>query len=527
MRGEPGKKTLYEVLGVPRDAKTGDIRDAYSRLTAHMRKESTAPDPRLAALAKVALDTLANPEKRAHYDRSLEIPKPDRPERPERDDEPPIVFRRPSTVRAARKGGRGPAIVSAAVLLLAAGGAAYWYFMMGPAAKPATPAADAGLSPQQVAEEVSPRIGRVQAALMSGEVRELGIAVAAAENEMITTCRGFVAGAQLTVKVANHVAQRAELARVHEALDICTLSVKGAGAGLKLRGSVVAPSEKLLAVVPHRTGGQPVWRPVSAAKPIQDPKGAALEVKSAEPLENGTPVFDAQARLVGLVVAPHAYGEGVVAALGASRITESRGAIANALAAEKSAASASAPSALAPGAAPSAREPSASLPPPATRRGGRGTMVAEGFTTLWREHDDGDISEILDDVKKGKVGYPLAYWTQWTGRDTSRHQPVHCRIVHNESDVAFADYDQRPFEIEADGYWYCALTRFSTSLEDLRPGAYTFTIFVDGRPAAEGTIRMERAYITPTRLMGIVVFVGAFLLWLIRRKRAVVTEYGH
>lgn len=512
MKDDDKKKTLYEVLGVSRDARAGDIRDAYARFVAEMRKESTAPNPTLSAMAKVALDTLTDPEKRAQYDKTLGVLKRAAAPAPAR--------------RKKRSQGPAAGLAIAAVFLLAAAGAAYWYFMMAPAAKPAASTAGAGLSPQLVADQVAPGIGRVQGALMSGEVRDLGIAVAAAENEMVTTCRGFVAGAQLTVKIGGNPAQKVELARVREDLDICTLSVKGVAAGLKLRESAVAPSEKLLAIAPHPTGGQSVWRAVGAAIPLQDPKGPALEVKSSGPLENGTPVFDSHARLVGIVVAPHAYGEGVVAALGAARIPQSRGTIATAIAAEKASAAAAAAPAPASSSA-STTSPAPSSAPAPARAGGRGTLVAEGFSTLWREDEDGQIEELLDDVTKGKVGIPLAYWTKWTGRDASRRQPVHCRVVQNETDVAIAEYDQRPFEIETDGYWYCALTRFSTSLEDLKPGAYTFTIFVEGRPVAESTVRIERALVTPTRLMGIVVFVGAFLLWLIRRKRAVVTEYGH
>jgi hypothetical protein len=506
-------RTLYEVLGVSRNAKVTEIQLAYNRLREEMKKESSAPDPRLAAMAKVAVETLSHPQKREQYDKTLDALIPVR-----------------APVRR-RKSGRGAGIAIAAAALLAAGGGAWYYFMGMPGSKPAASSAGAGMTPQQVADEVAPRIGRLQGALMSGEVRSLGIAVASAENEMVTTCRGFVAGMQLTVKVGQ-VAQKADLARVNEELDICTISVRGAGTGLKLRGSVAAPSEKLLAIVPHPTGGQPVWRAVSTVKAIEDPKGPALEVKSAEPLENGTPVFDSQARLVGLAVTPHGYGDGIVAALGSSRIPQSRGTIAAALAAEKATATAQSPATPLPAApAPGGSSAVNVAPAPAAaatapRRGGRGTMIAEGFTTLWREDDDGQIDEILDDVKKGKIGYPLAYWTRWTGRDT-RFQPVHCRIVHSESDVAFADYDQRPHEIEADGYWYCALTQYTTGLDDLRAGNYTFTIYVEGRPVAESTIKVERAILTPTRLMAIVIFVGMGLFLFLRRKREVVTTYGH
>src|SRR5450631_2688970 len=65
------KKTLYEVLGVPRDAKVTDIVRAYKRIRANQDKETAAPDARLLGLAKAAYDTLSDPGRRDEYDRSL------------------------------------------------------------------------------------------------------------------------------------------------------------------------------------------------------------------------------------------------------------------------------------------------------------------------------------------------------------------------------------------------------------------------------------------------------------------------
>ena len=59
------KKTLYEVLGVSPNAKNTDIGLAYNRFRAAMQKEDAAPDPRGAAMAKVAFETLSDPERRA------------------------------------------------------------------------------------------------------------------------------------------------------------------------------------------------------------------------------------------------------------------------------------------------------------------------------------------------------------------------------------------------------------------------------------------------------------------------------
>ncbi len=291
----PDKKmTLYEVLGVQRNAKATDIGRAYNRIKAEMQKESAAPDRQRAAMAKGAYETLSDPARREEYDQALGV-----------------------LGRPARRGRGGLIGIATAALLVVAG--AGYYFLARPAERPG----ESALAPQSILEAVSPHLGRVQGALISGEVRELGTAVAVAQDEMVTTCRGIAAGMQISVRVGD-ATSKAELARANEDLDICTLTVKGAAAGIKVRRGVPGPSEKIQAVVLDPSG-PPQARQVSVARTIEDPKGTVVELKAAAPLANGTPVFDSQARLVGIVTTPHAFGEGLVAALGASRIAQARG----------------------------------------------------------------------------------------------------------------------------------------------------------------------------------------------------------
>src|SRR5260221_4774333 len=67
-------KTLYEVLGVARNAKPIDIERAYKRFRTEIAKESSIPDARRDAMMKVAYETLCDPQARAGYDASLEVP---------------------------------------------------------------------------------------------------------------------------------------------------------------------------------------------------------------------------------------------------------------------------------------------------------------------------------------------------------------------------------------------------------------------------------------------------------------------
>jgi hypothetical protein len=488
-------QTLYEVLGVGRGAKADEIAMAYRRIRTELQKESSAPNPRLATLAKVAFETLTNPANRAQYDASLRnatIPKP--------------------AVKVKKKsGGRKSIVVPVVAFLVVAGaGAGYYFFARAPAPSAQRPG-EKTLSPEQIVQAVAPHLGRVQGALMSGEVRDLGVAVAMGENEMVTTCRGIADGMILTVRTGESNS-RAELARANEGLDICTLTVKGAGEGIKLRPGAPGPQEKLVAVLVN-AGGQPEARQVSAAGAIKEATGAAFALKTDAPLPNGAPVFDSQARLAGIVVSPHTFGEGIVAAFGASRIAQARGD-----AGQKATvppASASAPAQAEPPAAESAARPTE--PPP--RRGPRGSIVSEGFTTLWKEDERGALIEVLDDPKTGAIGDPLAYWTLWTGRDVSRNSGTHCLVTFGPDQEVVADYDQIPGIKSADGYWYCALTRLVVNLMDLESGEYHFTIFVDGREVASKSMRIERKFWTRDKYAIIVVVLGIVLLIYVRGRK--------
>ena len=96
-------KTLYEVLGVARNAKPIDIERAYKRFRAEIAKESSIPDARRDAMMKVAYETLCDPQARAGYDASLEVP-----------------------AKAAMKKGAAPVVaIAAALVAVAAGIGAY------------------------------------------------------------------------------------------------------------------------------------------------------------------------------------------------------------------------------------------------------------------------------------------------------------------------------------------------------------------------------------------------------------------
>jgi hypothetical protein len=287
------KKTLYEALGVPRNAKNTDIGLAYNRFKAAMQKEDAAPDPRGAAMAKAAFETLSDPERRAQYDASLE----------------------PAPVAKSRN----PILIGTVLFLAAAAGLAFVLIDRHP-----KPAAAAPLDAQQLLDATSPSIGRLRVAVMSGEVRPAGVAIATGAGELATTCHEFPAGAQITINLPEGASQ-ASIARANEDLDICILGVKSPPARfVKLRSGEPAAGEKVYAILAE--GARPDQLKEGRVKrAIADPKGAAMELEfPGASLPTGSPVVDSQGRLVGLITTPHSFGEGLVVAYGAGRIEQAR-----------------------------------------------------------------------------------------------------------------------------------------------------------------------------------------------------------
>jgi hypothetical protein len=292
------EKTLYDVLGVRNSAKPTDIKRAYDRIISDMEKETSAPDPRLRAQAKVAFDTLFNADQRDDYDA--------------------LLRRRAMTGQSART--RPYIIGGGAVLVIAIIGFGYsmWHsHALEEAAKPKP------MQGEQLLQSVTPLLWHASGAMMSGEVRELGTAIATAEGKLALPCQGLVAGMIITVK-AGEFSNTAELASPNEAVGVCVLKAKGALPGLKPRNDVPRSDEALEAIFMNATG-RAESRKVSGAQRATEPSGPALEVKAAVPLPNGAGIFDSFGRLAGIVVAPHPASEGSAFAMSPLRLAMAKG----------------------------------------------------------------------------------------------------------------------------------------------------------------------------------------------------------
>ena len=282
-------KTFYEVLGVKRTAHAQDIERAYFRIREKTQRDD---DVRRAAVLKVAYTTLSDPQSRAEYDASLTEPR-----------QPVRVI---------------DLFIAAAGVLLA--GIVLWigyrYFFAGPAS---APAARTIVDAPRLLQDVGRHVSRIQAALVSGEVRDLGLAVEIGEGRMAASCRELSPGTALTIRQGETVL-RADALSAPSPTEPCVLDVPGVRSGVTLRPKAPSAEDTLYAVV--RANGPPESQSVTFNGLIQTPTGPAYTLKAKTTLPNGTPIFDAHEALVGLVLEPQASAPGATLVMPAARLAE-------------------------------------------------------------------------------------------------------------------------------------------------------------------------------------------------------------
>ena len=264
------RPTYYDILGVSPQAKITDINRAYARLKVEMQKETAAPDPRRAALAREAHETLSNPERRDDYDQSLRVKK--------------------ST------GNRRWALAVAAVVSI---GAAAAYYFLQPPPKPIGPTRGVG---DMIAEN-GRAMARVEAIDMSGKTT-VGMAFAIEDSIMVTSCSNVPAGAQVVVKLPPRTLP-ATVSAIDKELGVCRLTVEGAGAWpLKLAGNPPGIGEKVYALRMNSIGRVAVAEAkVTNLQPA--PSGKFIEASIAlAPESAGAPILDSDGRVVGVATEP-------------------------------------------------------------------------------------------------------------------------------------------------------------------------------------------------------------------------------
>jgi len=234
------KQSLYEILGVPREATTQDIDLAYDRLRAQMA-ESGSTDSSAMAMLREAHALLRDPKRRAAYDASLAAANAKAPASAPPAEAQPQAARVPdeATAEVAETGSDErpkPPWIAIGIGIVVLLGVIVWatrphkpetaerHTEAAPGTLVAPPPAPAKKGGLEIIAEASMSGGQVLSYSMSGEAIPIGLAISTETGTMITTCHGLPAGAKLVVRVQG-ASYPADLILTDEVFDLCKLQV--------------------------------------------------------------------------------------------------------------------------------------------------------------------------------------------------------------------------------------------------------------------------------------------------------------
>jgi hypothetical protein len=316
----PAKKTLYEILGVPRDANPLDIGLAHQRRVAEMRR-AVPHDPSAEALVQQAYEILSNPGRRAAYDAQLITAA----ERSAASEQATPDFEIGED-ESKRKIPVAAIAIGAAVILVGA-----FLAMRTPSApKPPEPVAEAPKpepppppKPRTAAEilgSAAASTGRVMAYSMSGKATPIGLATSTETGSMVTTCHAITAGGSLVVKVGKEQFP-ADLTTTDEVLDLCRLSLPGyATPPVKVSADAPKAGDKIYTLALDGKGEL-----TAAEGTVKAIRGKLIELTTPVPATgSGAGVFDQYGALLGIATAPHDQGASVHVAIPAASIAQMR-----------------------------------------------------------------------------------------------------------------------------------------------------------------------------------------------------------
>ena len=314
------KKTLYQILGVPRDADAERIALAYEMKSAEMQ-QAVPPNPSGVALVNQAFEILSNPQRREAYDASLVAAAEKAAAQQQALENAPDLEvdagdeDRKRKLRLAGMIG-GMALVMVGLFLAfrpKSPPPAPAPEPVAEAPKPATPPPPKLRTGPEILADASTSAGQLLGYSMSGAATPIGMALSVDTGQMITTCHALPAGAKLVVKVGPEL-HAADLTITDEELDLCRLSVAGfTTPPLKVATEDAKAGDKVF-VVGMNAKGEAAATEGKVNQLRTTPQGRVLEISvPVSSSSSGGGVFNELGQLVGITTTPHEYGAGNIA----------------------------------------------------------------------------------------------------------------------------------------------------------------------------------------------------------------------
>lgn len=322
------KKSLYEILGVSRDANELDIGIAHKRRVAELQR-AAPPDPGAQVLLHEAFEVLSNPKRRAAYDASL-LSAAEKAAAAQQA-EPDLVLEGGDEDDSGRRKmvwGVVAAVVVLLVLIVV-------FAMRGekaapppsvaeaPPAPPAPPA-PVKLAPAQLLARASKSTGQVMSYEMSGRAVPVSLALTAQAGTMVTTCHGIPGNSQLVVKIGAE-SDSAMLDVTDEVLDLCRMAITGLNAPpLKIAADEAKAGDNVY-VLGANAKGEVALTEGNVKSLRASPNGKLLELSMPiAAAGSGGAVLNEYGELVGIATTSQKQGAGLNIALPASALSQMR-----------------------------------------------------------------------------------------------------------------------------------------------------------------------------------------------------------
>lgn len=326
------KRTLYEILGVPRDAMAIDIGVAYKRRLAELDRKVDV-DPNEPALVREAYHILCQPREREAYDSSLitreereaakTMPAPDIILEAGDDEGTPAASRRKSMLWIAAAAAAVVAILLAFALTRSPPpdrAKAVASEEVKPVVAPPPPPPKKRTAAEALAL-ATPVVATVVAYDISGKPQPVGSGVVIAADGIVTACHGLPPSATIVAKLGPDQIP-ANLVIFDEDLNLCRLSV----ARLAVAPASAGPDELkagdvVYAVGQHKAGEIGVTE-ATVRNIATTPKGRFIELSAPVAAgASGGALFDSFGRFAGVI---NVRGDGPGTAVPAATVAQMR-----------------------------------------------------------------------------------------------------------------------------------------------------------------------------------------------------------
>ncbi len=326
------KKTLYDVLGLPRDAMALDVGLAYQKRLDELQR-APAQDASELALIKNAHEVLSNPKRRAAYDATL-VTESEKAAAKEQA-APDIVLEPEADESAARRIPPVGIAIGLVVLLIIAIFA--WRTMRAPPpppkaaeesaapAPPPPPPVPQKKSAKDILAQAQASVARLQSfEMLSGRAVPVGLAVALEPTAMVTTCHGIPAGSQLVASFGAET-RSATMNVNDELLDLCRIGIAPPAVPTVALAAEDPKAGDAIYVLGANASGELALTEGTVQALMPDARGRMLQLSMpVAPNGSGGAVFDAFGHLVGIATTGHGHGASVSLAIPASWIARMR-----------------------------------------------------------------------------------------------------------------------------------------------------------------------------------------------------------